>query len=167
MIRLIGVRWKCSNAWSQDVLIGRISCKERCSSILFQKLTNCFVEFEEKCSLGVKPHSHFSSNLPRTSFNLWKIMKWMTDRNMWIQSCTVLWVIVLNVEFVSPESGSESFRWRAVEAGTRAFCLRKPQGELVVLIWFSLCTTISRPMAGHNNVPPQWMPVHFQGLQTK
>jgi len=32
MIRLIGTRWKRSNAWSQGVLIGRISCKECCTS---------------------------------------------------------------------------------------------------------------------------------------
>jgi hypothetical protein len=31
MIRLIGTRWKRSNAWSQGVLIGRISCKECCT----------------------------------------------------------------------------------------------------------------------------------------
>ena len=42
MIRLIGTRWKYSNVWSQGVLIGRISCKECCTST---------VQFYSECCL--------------------------------------------------------------------------------------------------------------------
>ena len=46
MIRLIGTRWKRSNAWSQGVLIGRISCKE-CWTSLYDFVSVKFVKMSE------------------------------------------------------------------------------------------------------------------------
>jgi hypothetical protein len=48
MIRLIGTRWKRSNAWSQGVLIGRISCKECCTSPKTGKMNELLCRAQSK-----------------------------------------------------------------------------------------------------------------------